>query len=522
MPGPISPSETSALDIIRTETVLSRLPRHILSKSGQRPQIRIEKFTSEGKIDLQWVVSFNELYGPARQLSYDLDTLIVERAVEENFEEARRLGKPLPRLIPLGSLRDLCRRLNLEVCGSNAAKIKRAFRQNAGAVINTVLFYRANDGTEITIDGTFTCYGVFFTGKKLPDGRRADQIYISTTNEYHQVISTAPTRPLDYNYKLQLSPTERRLYEILSFPMYGALKNGQPYARLLYSDYCTRAPHVRYFRFDQVKKQMYSVNKAHKQSGYIESMHFEFQPDPQGNPDWVMLYVPGPRAQTEFSAVHHGKKLPVADAAPRESEAPPRRRANPRQQSLVLDLPAAPAPPAFDPQLIAEFTRRNITESKARELLAGLAPGQDVLAQLEWGDFQIQQGRGKIANPPGFYVTLVIDNVVPPPTFETSAQRREREETEQQRAIERRREQEIEHEYEAYCAEEVERYIAGLDPAEVDAVYRTEWQKLREQYANTSAQMIDGFAAQALRRELRKQVSLPSREEFKVRRKGAL
>ena len=41
------------------------------------------------------------------------------------------------------------------------------------------------------------------------------------------------------------------------------------------SDYCARAPHVRYFTFDQVKKQMYTVNKPHRESGYIASVKYE-------------------------------------------------------------------------------------------------------------------------------------------------------------------------------------------------------------------------------------------------------
>ena len=40
----------------------------------------------------------------------------------------------------------------------------------------------------------------------------------------------------------------------------------------------------------------------------------------------------------------------------------------------------------FDPQLVAEFTSRGITEKKALELLANLKPGQDVVAQLEHAD----------------------------------------------------------------------------------------------------------------------------------------
>ncbi len=249
---------------------------------------------------MRWYVSYNELYGPARQLAYDLDTLIIDRAIEETFEEARRSAQELPRLIPIGSLRDICRKLNFEENGSNTSKIKKALQQNAGTVINAILSYRGNDGSEQTIDGTFTCYGVFFIGKKLPDGRKADQTYVSTTNEYHQVISTSPTRPLDYDYKAQLPPTPRRWYELASFAMYGALKNNQPTAKLLYSDYCDRAPHVRYPTFDQVKKQMYKVHRPHLLSGYITKVSYDQQRDEQGRLDWIMHYVPGPKARSNF------------------------------------------------------------------------------------------------------------------------------------------------------------------------------------------------------------------------------
>lgn len=449
---PVAQPDETALDIIRTETVISKLPRHILSKSGKRPEIRLEKFTSAGKLDLRWVVSFNELYGPARQLAYDLDTLIVDRAIEETFDDARRIGQPLPRYIPIGSLRDLCRKLNLEENGTNAAKIKRALQQNAGAVINAILEYRSNDGTEIHLDATFTCYGVFFTGRKLPDGRKADQTYISTTNEYHQVISTAPTRPLDYAYKAQLPPTPRRLYEILGFSMYGALKNNKPFAPLLYSDYCARAPHVRYFTFDQVKKQMYTVNKPHKESGYITSVKYEFNADSKGNPDWMMLYTPGPKARAEFAAVHGGKRIKISVAEPRqagETERPKHTRTVSPQRKIKLPLQPQLA---VTQEFIDQLSRRGVNESSARKELTNLPADFPVLDTLEYGDFQIDHSRGKIDNPPGFYISLLRDKIIPPPTFETAAKRLAREEAQQE--TERQRQEEWEANQNRLAAEE--------------------------------------------------------------------
>src|SRR3954454_14151047 len=72
----------AALDIIRTETVLSKLPVHNLAKKG-RVDIRILKTTPDGKVDLKWEVSYSERYGQARQLAYKLDTIVIDRRIEE-------------------------------------------------------------------------------------------------------------------------------------------------------------------------------------------------------------------------------------------------------------------------------------------------------------------------------------------------------------------------------------------------------------------------------------------------------
>src|SRR5712664_1078992 len=89
-PDPDSVEQGSEIDPIRTETIFSRMPLHVLSKSGPRPQINIEKRSADGRFEEKWKVSYNEEYGPARQLAYDIHTLVIERAIEEAFEEARR------------------------------------------------------------------------------------------------------------------------------------------------------------------------------------------------------------------------------------------------------------------------------------------------------------------------------------------------------------------------------------------------------------------------------------------------
>ncbi len=131
----IASADAAALDIIRTETVLSRLPVHNLAKKGN-VNIQILKTTPDGKVELKWIVSYSDRYGQARQLAYKLDTIVINHHIDEQ-------GRPLPKMICLGSLRDVADQLDL---GGDTNKVRRALRQNASAFITAKFEYRGNDG----------------------------------------------------------------------------------------------------------------------------------------------------------------------------------------------------------------------------------------------------------------------------------------------------------------------------------------------------------------------------------------
>jgi len=422
------PEQGSEIDPIRTETVFSRLPLHILSKTGPRPQININRRTPDGKIEEKWEVSYNEKHGPARQLAYDVHTLVIERAIEEAFEEARRTNRPFPKFISLKSLNDVAHRLGAEDAETrNTNRIKKALQQNAGILIDCFIKFRGSDGGEYTLQGTFSPYGIFFFGQKLPDGSKANEVLVNLNDPYFAAWSKAPTRPLDYNYKAQLPPTSRRFYELISYAIYGAIKNNQPTARYRYSEYCKRAPQLRYDTFDQVKKQMYKVHRPHLKLGYMLKLHYEQTTDEQGSVDWWMVFTPGPRAFNEY-ATFTGKKLRPPAAGQMSAGNSPRRR--PRQKSLPLQ-------PAVDHPQLEALTSRGVTEAQARKILAQLPANFPVLDSLDWGDYQISQQPGKFTNPPGFYISLLQGRITPPATFETSTARKARQQAElaQEQAI---------------------------------------------------------------------------------------
>jgi len=339
-------AELLPINTIRTETVLSRFPVHRLSKRGHI-NIEVTEAGAEGELKTKWKVSHNSEYGQPGPLEYKLDTIFINRKIEE--AEA-----PIPPVIRLGSRHEIALELGL---GGDTNTVKRALLKNAGAFITVKRTYTARDGAEKKIEAAFTRYSLVFTGEKLPDGRSADAVYLVLNEIYREILNTAQTRPLDYDYLRELSPGAQRLYELLSYQIFAALRNQRPRAKMLYSYYCTRAPQARYLDYDHVKKQMYKLHAPHKKSGYIAAVEFRETKDSAGQPDWEMLYTPGRRAKAEFRTFTQPKKAlaarPVRELAPPQGAVP------------TAEVSTAPEADALEDRL-RQF---GIAEAKAKELI---------------------------------------------------------------------------------------------------------------------------------------------------------
>src|SRR5215831_1983252 len=163
----ILPAEFSAIWV---ESVMAKLPLHTLSTQGQM-QVRIEKRDEGGEISLLWQVSPSSQFGEPRHLAYRLDTLIINKRIDE-------AGPPTPKVIRLGSLRSICREMGLTESGHNFIDIKQALSQNAGTTIKARLFYSDREGGQRKLEAVFNRYSVVFTGDTLPSGAEADGVYV--------------------------------------------------------------------------------------------------------------------------------------------------------------------------------------------------------------------------------------------------------------------------------------------------------------------------------------------------------
>lgn len=274
---------------IRIERETSKFPIHTLAKRGS-VNIDIRGRDKAGN-DFRWQVSPSRNHGEPRELAYKLDTLVINRRIEQ-------AGATKPKFIKLGSLRSICKELGINAGSTN--DVKAALRQNAHAAITAKLRYLAKDGTERTLEADFHRYSVIMTGECLPNGHKADAVYLILNDVYREVLNTAGTRPLDYDYLKQLPPTAQRFYELVSPQVFAAIKYRLPCARYAYSNFCLYTTLTRYLEWEKVKKQLHKVLKPHKASGYLDSVHFESMVDPSAQPDWCMCLVPGLKAKAEF------------------------------------------------------------------------------------------------------------------------------------------------------------------------------------------------------------------------------
>ena len=490
------------LDPIWIENVLSKYPIHILSTTKNKTINIVQKY-SDGSEE-RWEVSYNQKYGEARRLAYKLDTLVINRRIDE-------VPRPLPAVLRIGSLREICTELSLPESGGATNKVRRALLQNAFAAIVAKIKRPTPDGGEAYLEIASTRYGVVFTGKKLPDGRTADAVYILPHKFYRLIHDTAARRPLNAAYMKTLSPASQRLYELVSIRIFAAFQKGRGQARLLYSDYCARSTQERYCDYDHFKKQMYKVHRPHLRSRYLKSISFEERTDTEGRRDWMMCYAPGPRARAEYTALSRKHTTTIeAQATPArvgEPTAPPAPK-RPQQRRLNLQ-------PDVDPALLAELTKRGITERRARTIISNLKPNQQAIDQLEWGDQVLRQSPETFRNPAGFYVSLLSDNITPPETFETTRKRQlheEAERTRNQAFLERAR---VEDAYAAYKAEAIDRYIADqLTPDDFSQIIQTKAAEYRRSYHTLPAETLTQMGRHGARDEIASRLSLLTFEQF--------
>lgn len=391
--------ELSLIVPIRNETVFSQFPLHRLSKGKESLSLQITTQNEKGKVITAWKVVPSAEYGEPGILAYKLDTLFINRLIDEARPD-------IPEVLKLGSLREIAEEIGyLTTANTNA--IKSALYQNAFAGIKAELSYTGNDGRSRFIKFGSARYAVVFTGETLPNGKQADAVYIVLTPLFREVLRTAKTRPLDYSYLKGLAPTAQRLYELISPKIFAALKFDNPRAKYLYSELCKYAPLTRYQTWEQVKKQLYKIHYPHKNRGYFSKVEYEETTDESGVIDWIIWYTPGRKAKAEYRAFntkegklglkrerasksHHvtASIIGAAISATQwdEDERPPEKKEISPQDSILIE----------------KLTGFGIDESRVTKLIAAHREEAEI-----WANAWPHQNQKGMDNPPAVLIRFI-------------------------------------------------------------------------------------------------------------------
>jgi hypothetical protein len=446
------------LDLIRVETALSRYPLHRLAKLGTIA-IDLRETTDNGDLALRWEVSHNSKFGQPGPLAYKVDTLVVNRKIEQ-------AGRPIPRIIRLGSLAEIAAMVGTGE--KNTTKVKRALHQNASAYITATITYRTKGGAQRTCEIGDTRYAVVFKGESLPNGLKAEAVYIVLHDFYAEILNHALTRPLDYDYLRELPPMAQRWYELASFQVFAAVRYGKP-ARLSYAEFCRYAPQTRYGVAGEVRKQMIRIHEPHLRSGYIADARLEATTDKEGRPDWLMTYVPGPKAKAEH--------------------------ATPRRAAPALE--AQPEPTGLE----AELVKRGVSRRVAAELIAAY-PAAHIQKQMEAVDWLQAKKPGKVKDVGAYLADAIRKDYAAPRGLELGKAKQAHQAAEEvqarQRAAERARQQAEQAQLDAYWqsltpeqqAKLEAEALAGADPemregyenAPLPAIQRAQLKFIRDAY----------------------------------------
>jgi hypothetical protein len=137
--------------------------------------------------------------------------------------------------------------------------------------------------------------------------------------------------------------------------------------------------------------------------------------------------------------------------------------------------------------------------------------------QIDYIDALIAQAKkGKIRNPPGLYVSLIRDKILPPPEFETSARQRLREGQEQRMEAARLEEMRFEIGYREHCERVLGEWVRENYTAdELDGQIRARRQSLKTLYGHLPETTQDDIARGSLMSEWREKIDLPGREEYR-------
>lgn len=320
-------------------------------------------------------------------------------------------------------------------------------------------------------------------GMEMPDGSTAERNYVWLSDWQIENINNNYLMPIDFEtYRKLRNHIAKALVPLLQVWLYASRNEGRFEKR--YQDLCSILDIRHQKHLSLIKKQLGPSLDELQYYGYLAGYRIEVTSDGR---DYKIV-------------ADHGTKFFKDQKA---------RGGLPMLETTASDTSDTA------PSTLKELVNRGLSEGHARRLLQSLPEGQCVLDQLEYGDWVIAKSKKAIVNPPGFYIYLLRENVIPPNTFESSSARRAKAIIEETKGDEERNRLQLEHEYKQFCEERVTTYVeTEMNRTEYEGRLQQKMQEVKVSWPRLPAQSIQEIAGRALRADLYATVALPSFEEF--------
>ena len=291
-----SNNEIDLTKIINSEVNLLVFPFFSLSTKGLKNKTTTiyQEIIKKGnqEINLLWKVSSTSEYGYPGPFDRK-----VQQAISEILSEILKKEGEIKNPIPLGSLYNLCKRMNISYSGAEYRKIKEAFKRIKTTSIESKGTFYSKDKKQ-WIEDIFSLYDrVIFKGEKISDNEISDNNYLFLGSWYLQNLNSFYIKPIDYNYLQSLkSKIASRLYEILGVKFYGLRNKREKFICYRYSKLCQLLPVTPHEYISLAKQQLDPGNNELRDTGFIS----KFDWSENGNKDWLIYYWPGERAKEEM------------------------------------------------------------------------------------------------------------------------------------------------------------------------------------------------------------------------------
>lgn len=461
-------------------------------KGAKKKTVLFAKGNDGRKVQLQAVILPSAEYG--LPITSDQDKyLALQKIITDVHQREGTISNPIG-----FSSAELLRILGLRVrTGKNYDDIVDwGKRMTLTGICSEGVVYFAGKKTWAT--DTFHVFERFVShGNEMPDGRTADRNYIWLSAWQLENINNHYLLPIDFDtYRRLKNHIAKALVPLLQIWLYASREGGCFEKR--YDDLCQILNIRRYPQPSKIKEKLEPSLGELTLHGYLSNWEIRETSDKLGYK--ITLY--------------HGAKF-LREQKDRTAQKPLQPPSSTSQES-----PHRQTNHDTDRELLAEMIRRGISEKTARELLSNLAVGQQVMDQLEWGDYQIQKApNGKFYNPSGIYIRLVRENIVPPDIFESSRKRKLREEAHAAYVKEQEQKAALEIAYWAYKDQTIDKYIQKNYSKEFYAsCVRTKLQelisqdrKLKEKYSEST---LSNLAEKRFRQDITTRIPLMTFQEF--------